>query len=399
MTKTTTSSAAHTLETANLANNCHLCGSPALREFPAYTKVARVTSDCKNWPAGGHFAICECCGYPQTVVNSRWREEIKEIYNRYTIYYQGEGTEQSVFDPVAGGPRRRSDVIVDRLLQTCKLPRSGALLDVGCGNGNFFKAFTPARPQWSLDGLEWDNKHEADNRKLPAFRKLHLGSLEAVDQAYNLISIIHCLEHVPNPAKLLKEARALLAPDGILLIQVPDCSTNPFYLSVADHCSHFSVESLAALVQSCGFDLVQAGNSWVSKEVSIIAKKSASFASRLPKIDARLGQQLTSYIDWLTLTAEHAKNAARNTTQPFGIFGRAIAGTWLYSSVGQSTGFFVDEDPSRIGQHYLDRPIFAPGQVPDGAVVYIGLPPAIASSIQRRLLPKSAFWVVPPTLG
>jgi hypothetical protein len=40
----------------------------------------------------------------------------------------------------------------------------------------------------------------------------------------------------------------------------------------------------------------------------------------------------------------------------FGLFGTAIAATWLDAQTGQAARFFVDEDTNRIGRTHLGRP-------------------------------------------
>jgi hypothetical protein len=71
--------------------------------------------------------------------------------------------------------------------------------------------------------------------------------------------------------------------------------------------------------------------------------------------------------------------------QPFGLFGTSIAATWLDAQLGGTAGFFVDEDPGRVGRSHLGRPILAPPSIPRGAGVYVALPQSIAVRVAARI--------------
>ena len=81
-----------------------------------------------------------------------------------------------------------------------------------------------------------------------------------------------------------------------------------------------------------------------------------------------------------------------------GIWGTAIAATWLYSVMNQEVDFFVDEDPNRIGQTHLGRPVYSPEQVPAESHVFIALTPEIATKIVNRWSYLNIHLHVPPEL-
>ena len=81
---------------------CHLCGAGEISLRPSYEPLHRVTSDCKPWPPGGQLGVCPQCGGAQAVIGPQWEAEARKIYDNYTIYHQGGGAEQSVFDVATG---------------------------------------------------------------------------------------------------------------------------------------------------------------------------------------------------------------------------------------------------------------------------------------------------------
>ena len=95
------------------AHHCRLCGMAALHELEGFRALARVTSDCKPWPAGGRLTVCTACGTVQKLPDAEWLAEIAAIYGAYTIYHQSDGAEQPIFSGEQGAPQPRSARLAD----------------------------------------------------------------------------------------------------------------------------------------------------------------------------------------------------------------------------------------------------------------------------------------------
>jgi ubiquinone/menaquinone biosynthesis C-methylase UbiE len=371
---------------------CHYCGSNRIVEIADFSGLNRVTSDCKPWQSGGRLGWCQDCGFPQTLIDHAWQAEVQLIYDNFTVYHQSSGQEQSVFDTATGLPSLRSDYLLQKMSLELDVDSVGHLLDVGSGNGNFLRAFHRIRPNWSLSASEWDDKCLADLKQIPGFTHLYIREFENIDGAFNLLSLIHSLEHFPQPLKVLSTLRRLIKPDGLIFIQVPDCAVNPFVLLVADHCSHFTLHSLCILVEAAGFEVVKLSNKLISKEISLIAKpKTQQARLHLPQEHR---QWLINHVNWLKLTVHEAKQAA--TSRPLGIFGTSVAATWLWSELQSQVNFFVDEDPSRMGRMHCGLPILSPSQVDQDTAVYIALAPNVAETVQKRLTRQIPHIIMPP---
>ena len=156
------------------------------------------------------------------------------------------------------------------------IPRRGArrkILDIGCGTGDFLEFMRSGG--WSVSGLDLSPEaaraarrkgievEEQPLEKLLRRRLIREGSYQAV-------TLFHVLEHLPRPAQMLRAARRLLAPGGILVVQVPN-DFNPLQLSVVngsrakpwwvvspDHINYFSFPSLRTLFQKIGLQPVRA---------------------------------------------------------------------------------------------------------------------------------------------
>jgi 2-polyprenyl-3-methyl-5-hydroxy-6-metoxy-1,4-benzoquinol methylase len=320
------------------------------------------------------MAHCTACGLVQAAIDERWQRESDEIYRAYQIYHQSGGAEQPVFNPHTGASRARSDILVENLQKTAALPAAGRLLDIGCGNGGFLRACSRALPGWRLAGSEFSAQHRDTVEKISGVEKLYVGALDAIPGTFDVISLIHVLEHIPAPTAFLKAVSAKLSPGGWLLIEVPDCSVNPFILLVADHASHFSPSSLAKVVANAGFDVIRTSPAWVPKEISLVAR---------PSQNGPHAQQTLAHVAQLRAIVDDAQALASQGS--FGIFGTSIGATWLDAQTGGAAAFFVDEDPQRVGKTLANRTILDVTGIPAGAAVYLPLSPAIAVPVAARL--------------
>lgn len=362
---------------------CCVCGEAKLLAVAGFPDLVRVTSDVRPWPTGGALGVCSHCSAIQKAPDARWLVEIAAIYADYDPYRLSSGLEQAVFAPGTGRPSRRSDCLVGGLRQAAPLPSTGRLLDIGCGNGVLLAAFARAMAGWDLAGHDLDNRNLAALQAIPGFSELLTGSLDRVRGSFDLVSMIHSLEHFPDPATALSEARRLLAPDGLLLVQVPDAAANPFDLTVADHRTHFTATTLERLAQRCGLSIIQlSAGGIVPKELTLIARRGQEAALRPTSVPAGVPAWVGEHVAWLKQLVALAKAIP---DQRFGVFGTAVGATWLYGQFSERIAFFLDEDPARLGAFCFDRPVFAPADAPLGVPVVMPLAPGIGEDVARRL--------------
>jgi 2-polyprenyl-3-methyl-5-hydroxy-6-metoxy-1,4-benzoquinol methylase len=374
---------------------CRICGSADLAAVPGFEALARVTSDCVPFPAGGTLARCSACGAIQKIPDTKWRDEIGQIYRSYDAYRQSGGAEQMVFDARASAMTPRSTVLMERLAETAQLPRVGSILDVGCAKGGTLAAFAAIRPGWKLNGLDLDSRNVDGLNQIPGFHRLwtwsSIESLESVD----VVTLVHTIEHLEDPYDALRSLRRAVREDGWLFIEVGNAAINPFDLVVADHLLHFSVETLVRVVERAGFAVDAVQSDWVSKEISLVARPARRHADDRQRPDVQFPCE--RYVRWLQAFVDAARRTA-GTTRPFGLFGSSIAATWLCSQMADSVEFFVDEDTSRRGRTHLGRPILSPEEAPSGAIVFMAMIPSIAENIRARLAPLSLALMPPPAI-
>jgi 2-polyprenyl-3-methyl-5-hydroxy-6-metoxy-1,4-benzoquinol methylase len=85
------------------------------------------------------------------------------------------------------------------------------------------------------------------------------GDLEKLaGSTFDVIHLFHVLEHVPDPISTLETVASLLAPDGILLVEVPDIGGPWRGLSMFHpaHVQHFSAATLGRTLAAAGFTIL-----------------------------------------------------------------------------------------------------------------------------------------------
>lgn len=368
--------------------------------FSEFSAFPRVTSDCRPFPPGGDLSVCSVCGAVQKLVTQEWLEEIGQIYGRYQAYHQADGyEEQIVFDAAAGKPRRRSDVLMERLVKAATLPHDGVALDVGCGNGVTLRAISHSLPRWALYGHDI-NEYQLDRLKeIQGFRGLLSGQLSGIEGRFDLVTFIHSLEHFRDPLDSLHRLSSRVIDGGALFIEVCNLEANPFDLLVADHLMHFTPATLRLLVERAGLSVTAVHDNWVGKEISLICTQTSGLERPRSAVFRDGAGEAADFVRaaliWLGEFVENARIAAQKSSR-FGLFGTSIAGTWLASQLGDTVDFFVDEDESRVGRSFLGKPIIRPRDIASDATVYLALSPSVSKAIVRRLSGIGFDIIVPP---
>lgn len=149
-----------------------------------------------------------------------------------------------------------------------RLPQIGAfgrrrLLEVGIGSGRFLSA--AAKAGWQVAGIEASSaiaKHVGQRYGVSVFA----GSLDEYDSSlgtgFDVVIMNHVLEHMADPKKALLQIKALLNPDGVLHLAVPNFNCweakFPGWTSYQPyHLYYFERESLTYLLRDCGFKITR----------------------------------------------------------------------------------------------------------------------------------------------
>ncbi len=140
-------------------------------------------------------------------------------------------------------------------------PNKGKILDIGAGTGEFLSV--AKQNGWETTGVE-----PSDKAKQIAINK-GVSFVEAIaqleDRSFDVITMWHVLEHVPDLDLQIKELKRLLKPTGSLIIAVPNFKSfdaeyyGKFWAAydVPIHFWHFSKKAIQKLFQKEQMELVK----------------------------------------------------------------------------------------------------------------------------------------------
>jgi 2-polyprenyl-3-methyl-5-hydroxy-6-metoxy-1,4-benzoquinol methylase len=219
---------------------CPLCGG---RKFARFDRRTFRGYDVVN-------QICESCGL--ILQSPRMTDsELDAFYSgQYRTIYQGQ-EEPGAKDLAV--QRMRAAWLAEFIDRYSSGP--SRYLDIGSSSGVLLETF-----QRTFDcpvvGVEPGDayRHYAEQRGLNIFK-----SLQDMDQAgerrFDLISLIHVLEHIQDPVQYLIELkRDYLTADGELLIEVPNLYVHDSF-EIA-HLYSFSRHTLREVITKAGFEII-----------------------------------------------------------------------------------------------------------------------------------------------
>lgn len=109
-------------------------------------------------------------------------------------------------------------------------PSKGLILDIGAGTGEFLAV--AGKDGWKTVGVEPSDKAKGIAKSKGVSFVENTSELES--HSFDVISMWHVLEHVPNLDQQIKELKRLLKPTGTLIVAVPN-----FKSFDAKHYGHF----------------------------------------------------------------------------------------------------------------------------------------------------------------
>ncbi|TBX71191.1 class I SAM-dependent methyltransferase [Flavobacterium silvisoli] len=127
----------------------------------------------------------------------------------------------------------------------------GRILDIGAGTGDFL--VVAKNDGWQITGIEPSTKAKTIALNKGVSFAENLAVLE--DQSFDVITMWHVLEHVPNLEEYISELKRLIKPNGTIIIAVPNFKSfdAAFYgkywaaFDVPRHLWHFSKTTISKL--------------------------------------------------------------------------------------------------------------------------------------------------------
>jgi SAM-dependent methyltransferase len=212
-----------------------------------------------------HLVDCPSCGARTT--NPRPDQHSISAYYNSPDYISHTNTAQSLQDRLYQLARKNALRTKHKLIH--RIRPNGRLLDIGCGTGEFL-GYMKSRG-YLTQGIEVDlraRKQAIANHNLDVVP--NLDALPAQEQ-FQVVTMWHVLEHVPDPKRTLKKIYSLLADRGLLVIAVPDRDSwdaehyGPDWAAydVPRHLNHFRRADVHKLLHEHGFSMIRTAPMWL----------------------------------------------------------------------------------------------------------------------------------------
>ena len=235
------------LKTANLAasqrelenlQSCPICASKRIQPAPVQPTPP--------------FGVMHCSDCYAVFLSPRPR--IEDMSSFYEEMYDEEREKSS-------RQERRAQKHVKRLAQMMRTP--GHVLEVGAGDGYFLKAARDIG--WNVTGLELSPPRIAKAREWFGLELIDKDLIAAnlPAESFDVIAMYQLIEHVHDPAAILRCVHGLLRPGGLLMLSTPNVlsyarkkrDVNSWM--IPQHLFFFSPLSLVNVAEKTGFRVMR----------------------------------------------------------------------------------------------------------------------------------------------
>ncbi len=219
---------------------CLLCGS----------KSYEVLEQANSFGCPLVYYHCERCGLVYQSVEESQAADSDFYAEAYRKIYQGdpEPTAKDLYVQ-----KNRGDLLID-FLKTQSSQKPSRILDIGASSGMLLAAFRKAF-DCRVTGVEPGDAYRAYAESQGLDMSPSLDALLTLKpDPYDLVSMIHVLEHLPEPVETLQMIRKqLLAEHGLLLIEVPNFYAHDSYELA--HLACFTPHTLKQILGQAGFEV------------------------------------------------------------------------------------------------------------------------------------------------
>lgn len=231
---------------------CDLCGSS---EFMNYCDLEGKTKRS--------VFICKKCSltylYPIPSVdelNDFYRQDYRKKYSQQNF----------VTNEVVAYEQKRATRVTEMVRRYFNKDTS-KILDIGCSSGTLLKNLYKLSSHCELYGIEMNDNYRkfivdsgiADQNNITNDNITMYCSGQK--NKFDLITIVHVLEHLKNPKDVLVSIYRLLKDDGILYVEVPNLKT-PYnnlrekYFAIY-HLTYFTDFTLRKMLEKVGFKILE----------------------------------------------------------------------------------------------------------------------------------------------
>lgn len=215
---------------------------------------------CKDYTVSHEqFAIVQCDSCDFYFTNPRPEPQALPKYYESEDYISHQNKSNNLINTVYRFAR--SYTLKQKLKLVQHYKSGGKLLDIGCGTGHFLK--TCQSGGFEVQGIEPSStaRQQAVDQNLTVFEDI---SSIPDSSTFDVITMWHVLEHIPNLNEFLQHVHHLLSSNGTLIVAVPNIESfdqklyqqNWAAYDVPRHLYHFSQKTMQALMKKHSFKLI-----------------------------------------------------------------------------------------------------------------------------------------------
>ncbi len=371
---------------------CPSCGLTGMRPFytvrsvPVHSVLLMNTREqAVSYPRGNiTLALCKFCGF---ISNTSF----DPTAHSYSTEYE----ETQSFSPTF---RAFHEQLASRLVKDCDL-NGKSVIEIGCGKGDFL----PLLCQMGANrAIGFDPAFVAERNPANGYNVQYIADFYSEKYADYKADFVCCkmtLEHIHNTFDFVSGVRRAIgnSPNTTVFFQVPDArrilQDGAFWDIYYEHCSYFTAESLKALFERAGFEVISTGLEYGDQYLTILAKPAPYRENALAGSVNGLADGIETFThnaarmveSWQSLVRQMARDGQR-----IAVWGSGSKGVAFLGAVGATdeVEYVVDINPYRQGKymcgtgHEIVGPEYLKQVKPD---VVIAMNPMYEGEIRRDL--------------
>jgi len=336
---------------------CPCCQTGGVRPFYEVKNVPvnsvlllKTKQEAVDFPTGTiALGLCESCGF---VYNTTFEPKLLEYSDRYDP--------TQAYSPTFNRWHR---ALAERLVEDYDL-HGKKIVEIGCGKGEFLNMLCEIGPN---HGVGFDPAYNAERNTSEAKDRIEF-VVDFYSEKYeqtkgDFVCCKMTLEHISQTERFMQTVRRSVGDraDTVVFFQIPDLQRileeTAFWDIYYEHCSYFSMGSVARLFDRTGFDVLGLAREYGDQYVMIDARPRSGEAKPLPpQADdiveiKRLAAGFVTRLEaqrksWSERIASHKREGKKVV-----IWGSGSKGVAFLTTLGLSDGidYVVDINPHRQG--------------------------------------------------